>query len=353
VRTARNYIALAEAHQHFGNAVADLPVPNAVLYELVTDRVQKTNEWFQAVIETIKAAAKRKKRQLTRPEAKDAIRYVRLRIEYGDYPAAALDAIWAYAGGSDNGWKPLVIEALKKARPETKEAAEQIVGAVIREHVEKSVGGKLPDWLDSASLVDLGYQAAKHWPESLRRLAEAPEPLDEVGVADLLEAVETDAAKANTAKAPEDTESEDTESEDTEDAEDTAESKSKTKTKAKAKPEPEPDRAQSADAARNYVGPESKGEIERLNVRVEELVTQVQLFRSGKAAADNEIERLEAEIEKLKSDAPSMSVDRHVDALVEKLKKVSREKAELVVTDLCAKLGIDPRKLDLADLKAA
>jgi hypothetical protein len=69
--------------------------------------------------------------------------------------------------------------------------------------------------------------------------------------------------------------------------------------------------------------------------------------RTAIAGRDAEIVRLEDKIKELQgADLPSLTIDKHVEALAALLKKVSREKQELVIEDLCRRLGIDPQRLN-------
>jgi hypothetical protein len=63
---------------------------------------------------------------------------------------------------------------------------------------------------------------------------------------------------------------------------------------------------------------------------------------------DNEIARLESEIKTLKgTDLPTLTVNKHLDALIALLRKQSREGQEVAVERLCNALKIDPRKINI------
>jgi hypothetical protein len=85
---------------------------------------------------------------------------------------------------------------------------------------------------------------------------------------------------------------------------------------------------------------------------INDLTDKNKVFKGTIDGRDREIKDLKDEIKKLKID-PKGPIEKHAEALVTALKKTTREKAELTIEGLCAKLGIDPHKLNPPDSKAA
>jgi hypothetical protein len=119
----------------------------------------------------------------------------------------------------------------------------------------------------------------------------------------------------------------------------------------KAKPETketDPEQAAAAAEVRSDIGPLSQAEHERLTTTIADLTNQNNRQKTALAGRDNEIAHLEAELVKLKgTDQPTLTVSKHLDALIALLKKQSREGQEVAVERLCNALKIDPRKINI------
>jgi len=238
-----------------------------------------------AIIEALASACKYKK-ILGVVEAEETIRLVELRAKFGDYLDATLNALGWLPEKAE--WAAAAVAELKKVRPETAEAASAIVDAITDQ---------------SADADD-----------------EDQEPAEEL---------------------------DDEQDDEPEQDEPKPEPKPKPKAAAATK-ETDQTQAAAVEAARSDIGPLSKAEHERLLAAVDEYAARVATTKAALDARNSEVERLEGEIEKLKGvDVPSMSVDKHVEALISQLKKLSREKQELTVERLCKELAIDPHKLDI------
>jgi hypothetical protein len=108
--------------------------------------------------------------------------------------------------------------------------------------------------------------------------------------------------------------------------------------------------AAAAAVTRSDIGPLSQAEHERLTTVIADLTSENSRHKTALAGRDNEIARLEGEVKTLKgADLPTLTADKHIDALAALLKKVSREAQELAVEKLCKKLGLDPHKLNIAE----
>jgi hypothetical protein len=114
--------------------------------------------------------------------------------------------------------------------------------------------------------------------------------------------------------------------------------------------ETDPAHAAAADAARNDIGPLSQAEHARLTRMVDDLANLNVMHKAALTGRNSEIARLEEEVKTLKgADLPTLTIDKHVEALAALLKKVSREKQELVIEELCRKLGLDPQRLNISE----
>ena len=114
--------------------------------------------------------------------------------------------------------------------------------------------------------------------------------------------------------------------------------------------ETSPAQAAAAEAARSDIGPLSQAEHERLQRVINDLTAQNNVQKTALAGRDREIADLEGKIKTLNgADLPTLTIDKHVEALVALLKKVTREKQELVVEELCKQFKIDLNKLDLGE----
>jgi Protein of unknown function (DUF3102) len=328
--TADNYMAAARLADKF-RTVRNLKVPFRVIYDLDLDDPD-----LPTIIEALASASKSK--SISVDEAEEVIDLTRRRIEFGDYPPATLAALADLKNSPE--WGARAAEEVRKAKPTTSEAAEQITRAHYKAHVEALYDSPLPDWLDSdmleslESAIDPGLEDAAAREERRKRILEqlnaAPAPLDSNQVFNIAYLVGVDGEEDDKDSPPE---------------------------PAPKPPRPEP-RAQetnpaqaaAAEAARSDIGPLSQAEHGRLTSVIADLTNRNNVQKSALAGRDNEISRLEGEVKTLKgADLPSMSIDKHVEALVAQLKKVSREKQELVIEDLCRKLAIDPRRLNIGN----
>jgi hypothetical protein len=321
--TAENYMAASRLGAKY-RTVRDLKVPATTLYELGAD-VDDPN--LPAFIDALAKASKSAKINVA--TAEEAIRFTRLRIEHGNYPETTLIAL---SHLTDSEWEKRAAESLKKAKPTTNEEAELVARPHYRAYVEMLFDSPLPDWLNSEML---GVLEGTSWrsEEQRKRIAQelnaAPTPPPDPGqvISDIIRAVPD-------------------EGEDEQDDEPAP------------RPEPKPpkpeaqetDPVQAAAAAvtRSDIGPLSQAEHERLTTVIADLTSENSRHKTALAGRDNEIARLEGEVKTLK-DLPTLTADKHIDALAALLKKVSREAQELAVEKLCKKLGLDPHKLNIAE----
>jgi hypothetical protein len=123
-RTALNYLKAHDLRLKC-ETISLLKVPVSVVYNLADDldRGDLSEDDLQTAVKALDKASKRK--SLSVEEAEDVIRFARLRIKWGDLPDATLDGL-EYADRGEP-WSAAAIEELKQARPETDEAADEIV----------------------------------------------------------------------------------------------------------------------------------------------------------------------------------------------------------------------------------
>jgi hypothetical protein len=121
--TAMNYIAAHELAAKF-RTVRNLPMPSRVVYELARD---VDDPDLPAIIEALAEVTKGESKSISVSEALTAIRIVKARREYGDYPPAALFAMSLVDSVLPEAEAAQTIAALKEARPTTDEAAAEIV----------------------------------------------------------------------------------------------------------------------------------------------------------------------------------------------------------------------------------
>jgi Protein of unknown function (DUF3102) len=157
--------------------VRNLRVPSRIIYALASDLDDPA---LPAMVEALAKATKGKTKVITVADADEVIELARWRIKFGDHPAAALRALdhidkiveaaveWA-AGAS---------EELKKARPDSEEAADKIVLAYRRKRLEELFGGALPDRLGEMALDWLEDVEPEHRKQVLAKLNDASQPLD-------------------------------------------------------------------------------------------------------------------------------------------------------------------------------
>jgi hypothetical protein len=121
--TAMNYIAAHELAAKF-RTVRNLPIPSRVVYELARD---VDDPDLPAIIEALAEVTKGESKSISVSEALTAIRIVKARREYGDYPPAALFAMSLVDSVLPEAEAAQTIAALTEARPTTDEAAAEIV----------------------------------------------------------------------------------------------------------------------------------------------------------------------------------------------------------------------------------
>jgi hypothetical protein len=325
--TADNYMAAARLEGKF-RTVRNLKVPMRTIYDLgLDDDIDAAD--MPAIIDALAKASKSKSINASRAE--EVINLTRLQVEHGDYPEATLFAL-GYLGSDE--WEARAAEDLKRVEPTTKEAAEQISRAHHRAHVGVLYGSPLPDWLDSGMLCSLELALHDTTPgeEQRKRISQqlnaAPEPLDSKQVWNIAYQHDQD--------------------DDGEDDDDEAEPAPKPP-----RPEPKTQETNPAQAAatavvRSDIGPLSQAEHDRLTATITDLTSQNNMQKIAISGRDNEIARLEGEVKTLRgTDLPTLTVGKHLDALIALLRKQSREGQEVAVERLCNALKIDPRKISI------
>jgi hypothetical protein len=334
--TADNYMDAARLADKF-RTVRNLKVPKRVIYDDLAADIDDPD--LPAIIDALAKASKSK--SISVAEADEVITLMRRRIEFGDYPPATLAAL-VYLNNFE--WGARAAEDLKKAAPTTSEAVEPVTRPHYRAHVEALYGSPLPAWLDSEMLgsleeaiddPDLKDAAARD--ERRKRIPQqlnaAPTPLDSGQVIDIAYADAFDGG----------------------DDRDDKEADEPPPRPALRPPRPEPKtqetssaEAAAAEAARSDIGPLSQAEHERLTTTIADLTSQNNMQKTAIAGRDNEIARLEDEVKTLKgADLPTLTISKHLDALIALLKKQSREGQEVAIERLCNELKIDPHKLNI------
>ena len=154
--------------------VQDLKVPSRIIYALASDLYDPD---LPTVIEALDKATKGKTKVITVAEANEVIDLTRLRIVFGDYPKATLFALNEIIP-PDVEWAAGASEELKKAQPDSGEAADKIVLAYRRKRLEELFGGVLPDRLGEMAFDWLEDVAPEHRPQVLAMLNDASQPLD-------------------------------------------------------------------------------------------------------------------------------------------------------------------------------
>jgi hypothetical protein len=107
------------------------------------------------------------------------------------------------------------------------------------------------------------------------------------------------------------------------------------------------EQATAAAAVNNDIGIDSKAEASRKQAVIDDLANERNKLKIALEGRDREIARLEEEIGKLKIE-PRLSLNKLIDALVQQLKKVSREKQELVIEELREKLALNKTMVEAA-----
>ena len=190
--TARNLRRIAEVaarHENF----RDLPVKKSILYELAglyleyecmpPDEPDHKN--LPDIIAALIEAGKAKGRTLSIEEAEDLICYVPLRKKYGnDLPKKTLDALNSLYGedepeADDPKWMGEAVKQLTKDKPTTHDAANAIVNAHYRSHIETIYKASLPAWFKNEKHVlnRLESVPAKHRKKALKALQDCSESL--------------------------------------------------------------------------------------------------------------------------------------------------------------------------------
>jgi hypothetical protein len=119
-RTALNYLKAHNLRLKY-EMVSLLKVPVTIIYGLADGEYGEDDD-LQAIVKELETASKTK--SLTVDEANDIIWLVLARRKWGDLPRATLNAIDEV---EFEPWSEAAIEELKQARPETDEAADEIV----------------------------------------------------------------------------------------------------------------------------------------------------------------------------------------------------------------------------------
>jgi hypothetical protein len=319
--TAANYMAAASLRDKFPT-VGDLKVPLRTIYELGLDKDIDAAD-LPAIIAALAEASKSK--QINASRADEVINLTVLRIEHGDFPEATLLALDDL---NNSEWTGQAAESLKKATPTTNEEAERIVHAHYRAHVEALYSSPLPDWIDNG-MLDL-LENANDYARVLGKINAATTPLsyDQVLFDIVCDHDDEEAADPPPEPSPR------------------PEPKPP-------RPEPEtqetdPSQAAASAAAHSDIGPLSQAEHERLAATITDLTNRNNMQRTAISGRDDEIARLEGEVKTLRgADLPTLTVTKHIDALIALLKKQSREAQEVAIERLCNALKIDPSKLNI------
>jgi Protein of unknown function (DUF3102) len=132
--------------------VRDLKVPPTVFYQLadLDFKFDDDSDDLPTIIDALAKATKDKTKLITVAEADQVIDLTALRIDFGDYPTATLHALRNMP--PDVEWAAGASKELKKAQPDSGEAADKIVLAFRRKRLEELFGGALPDRLGEMAL---------------------------------------------------------------------------------------------------------------------------------------------------------------------------------------------------------
>jgi hypothetical protein len=276
--TADNYMDAYRLADKF-RTVRNLRVPLTIIYELANSYADTPADDPDLVLLPSTLEGLSSERKLSKAEADRAIGYVQLRATYGDYPAATLFALKEV--DREDPWSADAIAALKQERPTEDDEAKAIsaraclayVAGLYAEH------GKLPDNLpdDYMTSLRLSNVAPEHCAAVLEKL-NAAESLTEDDVRMICVNAEygEDEDEAEDDKEPAHAPVSDMPAGGTPGFFDSLVAKKK---------------AERED--RNDVGPESKGEAQRLQVCVDEL-------QNAKRLLEFKLEALQSEIEELK-----------------------------------------------------
>jgi hypothetical protein len=168
--TAERYVKVARLGTKF-RKLRNLQLGKTTLYTLANEAEDK----LPAIVEDLVAVATTQ--HLKPADAEEIIKVARLRHRFGDFPDATLLGL-DKASSLLGEYRDNAIEALKAKRPTTAEAAEKIVGAVHRAHVETLYAphGKLPE-VPSETLDDLEAEPEECRAKVLERLLAGSPPL--------------------------------------------------------------------------------------------------------------------------------------------------------------------------------
>jgi FtsZ-binding cell division protein ZapB len=304
-RTAQNYMAAARLKTKY-ETVSYLPLPARVIYDLASD---VESEDLPAVIAALAKAAEGKSKTISVGEAEDVIRLARLRHEFGDHHESALGAM---ADVDGQPWGEQAIAALKEARPTTDEAATAVVNKFRRAHVASLYAphGELPDDVPGTALDSLEQVPEDRREHVLQMLQEAPRPLTDDVVDNIIRAAHAAQFASDNDDDLDRTEAEEAEA-------DEAEAKAAAAEAAAAAEK----RAAEAASRNDDVGPASKGEVERLQIEIDDL-------RNHKRRLEIENTGLRRQVEDL------------TDALTRLLREESEGERAEVMRSLAEKLGI-------------
>jgi hypothetical protein len=129
--SAERYIDAERLRRKFPN-LGNLKLARTTIYDLVDLDVRDdvSNDLMEDIITAL--AAKATDTQLRPDAASRIIELAQLRVEWGNFPEATLDALSAV---EREPWREKSIEALKREKPRTDAAAAAVVLKVLREHV--------------------------------------------------------------------------------------------------------------------------------------------------------------------------------------------------------------------------
>jgi hypothetical protein len=191
--TARNYMRAARLARKY-ELIRTLRLP-LVTINMLAQWMDATGNKVSAYIDALAVATTDRQKTISVAQAKEVIDLAYYRINYGDYSPAALKAMHELEV-DDRPWSKAAIKAIKAAKPETEEEVERIELTAHHAYVEKLYDSKLPDWLDDEMLQSLEHalnpdrfddedikKARARLPQVLN---DAPEPLNQDRIDDLL-----------------------------------------------------------------------------------------------------------------------------------------------------------------------
>jgi hypothetical protein len=292
--TADRHIAAARLAATF-RSVRKLRVPATIIYELASiyfaDKPADSDHYgaedVKVAIPALAKADKVKGSALTETECWEAIKRAVQRVKWGNLSPATLSALEEIP--ADAPWAEAAIAALKKKRPKTGDAAEQIVTETHLKHVDNLYarhGRTLPRWLNSSSLTLLEAVPEERRTEIAAKLnPDQPLPADPEKLHDLVIALTQDQQSKPEPVNPK-----------PEPVNPKPEPVNPKPVKPKPKPEPEPE----PEAKRNDIGPNSEAERKRLAGDVERLQSEKRVLEIKIRGFESEIEDLKVELTTLK-----------------------------------------------------